>query len=131
MENAFFAMMISPIPYDWAALLVRLVIGLSLFPYALQKIMNTQNAAHFPKVPGFSPQAGFWLAMFVETMVSICTILGFFTRVVAVAGIINMGVAVKTVHGRYYNATAMPYLLGFIAILCIGAGKYSLDFWLK
>ena len=120
--------MISPIPYDWAALLVRLVIGLSLFPYALQKIMNTQNAAHFPKVPGFSPQAGFWLAMFVETMASICTILGFFTRVVAVAGIINMGVAVKTVHGRYYNATAMPYSAWFYCNLMHWGGKILAGF---
>ncbi len=41
-----------------AALLVRLVIGLSLFPYALQKIMNTQNAAHFPQSARFFPTSG-------------------------------------------------------------------------
>lgn len=124
-------MMVSTIPYDWAALLIRLVIGLSLLPYAIQKILHTQNAAHFPKVAGLSPKTGFWLAMCVETTASICTIFGFFTRLVAIAGIINMGVAVKTVHGRYYNATAMPYFLGFIAIFCIGAGRFSLDFLLK
>lgn len=131
MENAFFALMTSQISYDWAALLIRLTIGLSLLPYAIQKITHTGNADKFPKVFGLSSKTGFWLAMFVETTASICTIFGFFTRLVAIAGIINMGVAVKTVHGRYYNATAMPYFLGFIAILCIGAGQYSLDFLLK
>lgn len=129
MENAFFVLMADTISSDWAALLIRLVIGISLLPYALIKLSEARTPPEkFPKVPFLSPKTAFYLAMVVETVTSIGCILGFCTRVVAFLGICNMGVAAWKVHGKYWSANAMPYFFGFIAILLIGAGKYSLDY---
>lgn len=132
MENAFFACMADTISSDWAALLIRLTIGIALLPYALMKLAERHTPPEkFPKVPFLSPQMAFYVAMVVETAASVGCILGFCTRLVAFLGVCNMGVAAWKVHGKYWSANAMPYFFGFIAILFIGAGKYSLDYLLK
>lgn len=129
MENGFFACMSDTLSSDWIALMLRLTIGISLLPYAIAKISEAANPpAHFPKVPMLSPKAAFYLAMVLETTASVGCILGFCTRIAAFIGIGVMAVATLKVHGKYWNATAMPYFLGFIAILLAGAGKYSLDY---
>lgn len=117
------------ISYDWAALLIRLVIGLALLPYGLIKISERHKPPQFPAVLGFSSKQSFYLAMVVETAASLCMLGGFFTRFMACAGIVNMSMAYKVAHGRFGSANALPFLLGFIAILFIGPGKISLD-WL-
>lgn len=132
MENSFFAFMANPASSDLAALLIRLAIGLSLLPYALTKLSERHTPPEkFPKVPLLSTEQAFYLAMVVETVAAVGAILGFCTRLVAFLGICNMGVATWKVHGKFWSATAMPYFLGFIAILFIGAGRYSLDFLFK
>ena len=120
--------MLFTIPYDWAALLVRLACGLALLPYGLKKIRErNEAAAKFPAVLGLSSRTAFWLALMVETCSSICMILGLFTRVAAVAGTCNMAVATNVSRGKYFTSPAQSYLLMFIAIFFIGPGTFSLD----
>ena len=120
--------MLFSIPYDWAALLIRLACGLALLPYGLKKIRERHEAsAHFPAVLGLSSRTAFWLALLVETGSSICMIFGLFTRIAAVAGICNMAVATNVSRGKYLTSPAQSYLLMFIAIFFIGPGAFSLD----
>lgn len=129
MESTFFTWMFCPLSSDWAALLIRLAIGLALLPYAISKLSEARTPPkEFPKVPGLSPKTAFYIAMVAETVASLGVILGFCTRLAAFIGACNMGVATWKVHGKNWTATAMPYLFGFIAILLIGAGTFSLDY---
>lgn len=130
MISGFFGLMTVPISYDWAALLVRLAVGFALLPYPVKKFCERKNAEHFPRVLFFSPKSGFYAAMIVEGAVAICLIFGLFTRLIAIPGIINMGVAFTVSRGPYLTSPAAVYFLMLIAILCIGGGSYSLDGWL-
>lgn len=120
--------MLFTVPYDWAALLVRLACGIALLPYALKKIHERHEApAHFPAVLGLSSRTAFWLALIVELGASICMIFGFLTRIAAIAGACNMAVATNVSRGKYFTSPAQSYLLMFIAIFIIGPGHFSLD----
>lgn len=122
--------LVEPVSYDLAALLLRLAIGLALLPFPIKKILTQDTAAkNFPGVLFFSPEAGFYAALAIELSASICMIFGLFTRIMAIPAIVNMGIASKVSGGKYYTSPAQAFFLGFIAILITGPGKYSLD-WL-
>lgn len=122
--------MIDASSYDLAALLLRLTVGLALLPFGIKKILVRKTEADkFPKVLFFSPEAGFYSALIIEFGASICMIFGFFTRLVAIPAICNMAVATNVSRGNYFTSPAQSFLLGFISILIVGPGKYSLD-WL-
>lgn len=127
MIGGFFALMTFPLPYDWAALLIRIAVGGALLPFGLNKVMHRHNYANFPKVPLFSQKGAYYSAMIIETIGSICILCGFFTRLAALPVICCMAVAVSTARGHYFTAQALVFLLGAIAVFCIGAGMYSLD----
>lgn len=129
MENTFFVWMSSTISSDWAAFWIRLAIGISLLPYVITKLKERKTPPEkFPAVFGISPRTSFYLAMAAEAVASLGCIFGFCTRLAALIGACNMGVATWKVHSKDWSATAMPYFFGFIAILFIGAGKFSLDY---
>lgn len=120
--------MLFTVPYDWAALLIRLACGIALLPYGLKKIRERKEVApKFPAVLGLSSRTAFWCALLVETCSSICMIFGFFTRIAAVAGACNMAVATNVSRGQYFTSPAQSYLLMFLAIFIIGPGHFSLD----
>lgn len=122
--------LIQPVSYDWAALALRLVVGIALLPFAIEKFLTREERADkFYGILFFSPKEGFYLAMLVEGLCALCMILGFATRIMAIPGIVNMGIATNKSRGKYWTSPAQCYLLGFIAILLVGPGKYSLD-WL-
>lgn len=120
MENIFFVRMSSTISIDWAALSIRLVIGLSLLPYVITKLKDWKTPPEkFPTVFGMTPQTSFYLAMAAETFAFIGRIFGFCTRLASLVGACNMGVATWKVHGKDWSANAMPYFFGFIAIFLL------------
>lgn len=125
--EGFFQAMTFPISYDWAALFIRLAVGFGLLPYAVKKFNERSTADKFPKVLFFSRKAAFYSAMLIEGVVSICLILGFCTRLAAIPGIVNMGVAFTVSRGPYLTSPALVYFFMMIAILFIGSGNYSLD----
>lgn len=127
----FFGLMSEAIPYDWAALLVRLAVGLAMLPWGIKKYFERGNAAKFPKVLFFSPEAGFYSAMAIEILVPICLVLGFATRLAVVPAIISFAVAAKVGKGSCFTSHALLYLLMLIAIFLIGPGQYSLDGYLR
>lgn len=120
--------MLFTVPYDWAALLIRLACGIALLPYPLKKIRERHVASEkFPAVLGLSSKTAFYMALIVELGASICMIFGLFTRIAAVAGTCNMAVATNVSRGPYFTSPAQSYLLMFIAIFIIGPGTFSLD----
>lgn len=130
MISGFFGLMTFPISYDWAALLVRLGVGLALLPYGLKKFSDRSGAAHFPKIRFFSQKSGFYAVMIIELVVPVCLILGLFTRMIVVPAICSMAVATAVTKGPYLTSPASIYFLMLIVIMCMGAGGFSLDYLL-
>lgn len=119
--------MVAPISYDWAALLVRLAIALALLPYGIKKFRNQDGADKFPAVLFFTSRQAFYSAMLIEILVPCCLIFGFLTRIAAIAGVCNMGVAFTVSKDKYLTSPATSFCLCLVAILFIGPGGYSLD----
>src|SRR5690606_26430198 len=72
------------------------------------------------------------LAVFAEFFCSILLIFGLFTRLATIPLLVTM-LVVFSVHdwalfGKYELSTA--FFLGYLAILALGPGKYSLDYLL-
>lgn len=133
MEADVFNFMTGTISKDWLALFLRLVVGLALLPYGIKKFAGRAEADKFLHVKigkiSFPPSVAYYMAMTIELLAPVCMILGFFTRLAAIPAICNMAVASQESKGPYLTTPASPYLLGFVAILVAGPGKFSLD-WL-
>lgn len=130
MIDSFFDAMTAPIPYDWVALMLRLAVGLALLPYGIDKCMNRANAGKFHKVLFFSPAAGFYCVMAIETLVPIFLFAGMFTRLAVVPAIFSFAIAAWITLGKYGKSPASLYFLMMIVIFCVGGGNYSLDHYL-
>lgn len=121
--------------YSTAAFLMRLVVAVTLLPFGIKKWVQRDNLKNgFPEVMGLSHETSFYLALFAETFAPCCLIFGFFTRIAALGGVLNMGIAyLKYIHfpahknDPYYYAPSLPILLGYICVLILGPGKFSLD----
>lgn len=130
MIGGFFDAMTAAISYDWAALLARVAVGLALLPFGISKCMDRSGADKFHKVLFFSPAAGFYSVMIIETLVPVFLILGLFTRLAVVPAIFSFAIATKVTIGKYGISPASLYFLMMIVIFCIGSGSYSLDHYL-
>lgn len=114
--------------YDWATLLLRLSCGCALLPYGIKKFCERHGTNHFPAVLFLSSRASYYTAMCIETFASCFVILGFLTRLAAIAGICNMAIAAKVSKGPYFTTPASSFLLMFAAIFMLGPGGFSLDY---
>lgn len=126
----FLNILVEPVSYDTASLLFRLAIGLALLPYGIKKICTRENADKFFKVLFFSPSQGYFAALLIETLAPICLIFGFLTRLAAIAGMCNMGIAFTFSKDKYLTSPATAFCLGFIAVAIVGPGAYSIDHFL-
>lgn len=127
--------MLNDVSYSLAALLIRLLVAATLLPFGIKKFVSRNDVREFPSVFGLSWKTSFYLAMFAEICAPVCLIFGFFTRIAALGGMANMGIAYwKYIHfpahknDPYYYAPALPILLGFIVVFIVGPGACSLDF---
>lgn len=136
MIGGFFGLMTFPVSYDWAALFVRVAVGAALLPYGLKKISDLQTfrgGKEPPEIFKFwflSARAGFKWVMVIETATPVCLLLGFFTRLMTIPCMFSMSIAFLATKGKYFTSPASVYLLMMFAIFCIGAGQYSLDYYL-
>lgn len=127
MDMTVSSLMTDSVSASWAIALLRWVIGLALLPHGVQKFRDPALARNFPAVMGLSSRLSFVVAMSVELGASVCLLSGFCTRLAALAGIGVMAVAYRVSKGPYFTSPALPFLLGFIAVLITGPGQYSLD----
>ena len=133
-----------------ASTIIRIVLGLILFPHGAQKMLGWFGGYGFNGTMGFlTDTAGLpWIIAFlviaIEFFGSIALIVGFATRIVAV-GIISLFTGIiATSHFQngffmnwYGNLKGEGYefhllIIGMaIALLVSGAGKWSVDYVLQ
>jgi putative oxidoreductase len=124
-------------------LLLRISIGGLMLFHGVDKIMHKE---HFEMVAGMVKAHNLpdFLAygVFVgELVASALVLIGFLTRFAAAVVAINMGVAVWLVHvdtvftigpgGGWALELQGLYFLGALCIVFLGAGRYSIDGWLR
>ncbi len=129
---------------DYLPTILRLVLGLVMFPHGAQKVLGWFGGQGFEAtMAGMSHNYPSWLvflALMAEFLGSIGLILGFLTRVASFGIICVMLVAIKDVHGS--NGFFMNWMgkqpgegfeyhllvLGIgLALLIRGAGALSVD----
>ncbi len=121
-----------------ALLVLRAWLGLTLLMnHGLEKLQTFGTLkGDFPDPLGVGHTTSLALALFAEFLCSLLLITGMFTRLAALALVVNMGVAFFMVHrlalsGSHSGELAFIYLAGFVTILLAGPGKFSSDQWLN
>jgi len=126
-------------PLAWP--LVRITTGLLLIPHGAQKLFGwfggyglAATGQYFESTLGMSPGLAFaTLAGLIEFVGGLALVLGLFTRPVALAVAVFMGVAlsVHVPNGFFWTSGGIEYPLmwGLLAVALVlrGGGAYSLD----
>ena len=117
--------------YNLGLLLLRLGFGGMMLTHGIPKMMKMLSGDFsFGDPIGLGETATLILAVLCEVFFPILVIIGFKTRLSAIPVIITMAVAAFVVHAADpfgIKEKAILYLIGFIAIALLGAGKYSVD----
>ena len=130
----------------WTGLILRLTLGLVMFPHGAQKLLGWYGGFGFNGTMGyFTQQMGMpWLVAFLviigESFGSVALLAGFLTRFTAASfGVIMLGAItmVHLQHGFFMNWSGKQQGEGFeyhllviglaIALLVTGAGRWSAD----
>ena len=131
---------------SWSLLILRLAVGIVIFPHGAQKLFGWFGGNGFAATMGFFtnkmniPAFFAFLAIIAESLGSMGLITGFLTRVAAFGVLCNMIVAVWMVHwphGFFMNWFGKQKGEGFeyhilvigicLALLISGGGKWSVD----
>jgi putative oxidoreductase len=131
---------------SWTGLILRLTLGLVMFPHGAQKLLGWYGGFGFDGTMGFfTQQMGMpWLVAFLviigESLGSVALLLGLLTRFTAASlGVIMLGAMtmVHLPHGFFMNWFGKQQGEGFeyhllvigisLALLATGAGKWSAD----
>ena len=125
--------------------IVRLVLGLVMFPHGAQKMLAWFGGNGFSATMGFFTRGGIpaplaFLAIAAEFFGGLGLILGFLSRIAAFGILCNMVVAIERVHwanGLFMNWTGRQKGEGFeyhllaiamaLAVIVGGAGAFSVD----
>ena len=119
---------------DLALLVLRVALGAQLLVgHGWGKLMSySEKAATFEDPLGVGNTTSMALAVFGEVVCSALLILGAFTRLAALGCAVTMSVAFFLVHGGKLSGAnsgemAFLYLVGFVAVLIAGPGRFALD----
>lgn len=118
---------------DISALVLRLVLGLSIFfGHGLAKwnVLFGGGEIIFPDPIGVGSTFSIILAAFAEIVCALLVAAGLLTRFALIPLIITMGVATFVFHsGAPFGEIELSliYFSGFIVLLFLGPGKFSLD----
>lgn len=131
---------------SWTGLILRLTLGLVIFPHGAQKLLGWYGGFGFSGTMGFFTETMHlpWLIAFLviigESFGSVALLLGFLTRFTAASLAVIMAGAIVTTHipygffmnwfgkqqGEGYEYHLLVIGIGF-ALLITGAGKWSVD----
>lgn len=121
----------TPNNYNLGLLLLRIGFGGMLLTHGIPKLLKMLSGDFsFGDPIGIGEPASLVLAVLGEVIFPILVIVGFKTRLSSIPIIITMVVAAFIVHAADPLGTkekAILYLIGFVAIALLGAGKYSVD----
>lgn len=131
---------------SWSGLILRLTLGLVMFPHGAQKLLGWFGGSGFEGTMGFFTQkAGLpWIVAFLvvigESFGSVGLLAGFLTRFTAASFIVIMLGAIVTTHiphGFFMNWFGQQQGEGYeyhllviglaAALLVTGAGRWSVD----
>ena len=112
-------------------LVLRLLFGGLMLWHGITKIDNFEGlVAVFPNPLGLGRRLSLCLAIFAEVFCSVAVIVGAFFRLALLPLIFTMCVAMVIVHnGQSFAAKelALIFLVIYVLLLLVGAGRYSLD----
>lgn len=117
-------------------LLFRVTVGAFMLSHGMGKFYKLFNddPISFPDPLGVGATASLALTVFSEVLCSLFLIFGFMTRLASIPLIITMVVAAFIIHGQDEfgkKELALLYMVIYLAIGILGAGKYSIDQWLS
>ncbi|MCO5232291.1 MAG: DoxX family protein [Chitinophagales bacterium] len=121
---------------DFGILIFRIGISYFMIRYhgwgKFQTLISGGEIPFKETILGLSPTIEFYLVVFAEFLVSILMALGLFTRLGAFVLFINMAVA-SYVMFKMGNSMESPmmYCLSYLALMSIGAGNLSLDYFIR
>src|SRR5437763_13174767 len=139
--------LLSTNPDNWTALIIRLAVGIVIFPHGAQKLFGWFNGYGFQGTMGFLtgnahlPWIVAFLVILIESIGSLFLIFGFLTRIAAFGMFVNFLGILVTSHinnGFFMNWYSTPnkpegfeyHLLGLgitLALLIACGGKWSID----
>ncbi|OAD91933.1 DoxX family protein [Aequorivita soesokkakensis] len=117
--------------YNLGLLLLRVGFGGMMLTHGIPKLLKMLSGDFsFGDPIGIGEPASLVLAVLSEVLFPILVVIGFKTRLSSIPVIITMAIAAFIVHAADPLGTkekAILFLIGFIAIALLGAGKYSVD----
>lgn len=120
---------------DFGLLFLRLTFGLMMMGHGFGKVQDLiAGKAGFPDPLGIGSLPSLALAAFGEFFCALAVVVGFKTRWAAIPAAITMLVAAFIFHasdGWEKQEFPLLYASAFLALVFTGAGKHSLDAWLK
>ncbi|MEZ4740454.1 MAG: DoxX family protein [Flavobacteriales bacterium] len=121
-----------PISEDLGHLALRLAFGgTMLWQHGWPKLMQfTERMDNFADPLGIGPLLSLVLIVLAEVVCAALITLGMWTRAACIPLIIAMSVAVFMVHGDDAfgdKELAILYLVGYIAILLTGSGRFAIN----
>jgi len=125
-----------PRSYDWALLILRVVVGVIFFAHGLQKITSMGLTGFGDALASMGvPLAGVLgpVVTLGELLGGVALILGLLTRVVGAGLAIDMLGAIALVHlpGGFFAPDGIEFVMllcaANLAFLIAGAGRYSID----
>jgi len=107
-----------------------------MIPHGYSKLMKlfAPGDISFADPIWLGPDISLYLTIFAELVCAVLLIVGFKTRWAVIPPIITMMVAAFIVHGDDpwgKKEFALLYLVGYMVIMLLGPGKYSLDHYLN
>ena len=117
--------------YDSALSLLRIVFSLLMMTHGWSKLEHILDGnLNFGDPLGLGSTLSLYLVTFAELVAPIFIIVGFKTRIMALITSFAMAVAAFIAHGADPFAKkemALLYLVGFLSVALMGAGRYSID----
>ena len=117
--------------HDSALALLRIVFSLLMMTHGWSKLERIlEGNFNFGDPLGLGSTLSLYLVTFAELVAPIFVIIGFQTRIMALITSFTMAVAAFITHGADPLAKkemALLYLVGFLCVASMGAGRYSLD----
>ena len=117
--------------FTTAMLFLRIVAGGLMLVHGYDKMVHfNETAGQMMNFMGIGSKASTALVIFAEFFCSILLILGLFTRLACIPLIICMSVALFMAHNGDFlgkGQIAALFLICYIVLLFVGAGKVSVD----
>lgn len=120
-----------PAVVDVVLVVIRMLFGGLLLWHGMTKIINFESLVmSFPNPIGLGHRLSLYLVIFAEVFCSVGVIFGAFYRLALIPIIISMGIAFFVVHhGQPFASKelALVFMIMFVLMFVLGAGRYSLD----